>query len=65
MPLKLIVVGDGPYRERLENMAVQCDVNDIVQFEGSKEKSELVGYYRNADVFILPSIINRCIFGHQ
>ncbi len=54
-PLKLIVVGDGPYRERLENMAAQCDVKDIVQFEGSKEKGELVGYYRNADVFILPS----------
>lgn len=55
MPIKLIVVGDGPYRERLKNMAVQYDVNDIVQFVGGKEKGELSDYYRSADIFILPS----------
>ncbi len=54
-PIKLIVVGDGPYRGTLESMAEQCDVKDIVQFVGGKEKNELHEYYQNADVFILPS----------
>lgn len=54
-PINLIIVGDGPYREILEDLVEQYDVKDIVQFVGGKEKNELGEYYRNADVFILPS----------
>lgn len=54
-PVKLIVVGDGPYRTCLEELAVKYGVRDLIQFEGQKNKSELPFYYQNADVFILPS----------
>lgn len=54
-PINLIIVGDGPYREILEKLVEQYDVKDIVQFVGGKEKNELSEYYRNADIFILPS----------
>ena len=53
--IRLTVVGDGPYREQLEEMALENDVTDYIFFEGYKDKTELPAYYQNADVFILPS----------
>ena len=53
--IRLVVVGDGPYREQLENMALENDVTEYISFEGYKDKTELPEYYHNADVFILPS----------
>lgn len=53
--IKLIVVGDGPYRETLEQIAKDNQVYDMIDFVGQKDKSEIVTYYQNADLFILPS----------
>jgi len=53
--VKLIVVGDGPYRETLERIAEENHVSDIVEFVGQKGKEEIVPFYQNADLFILPS----------
>ena len=53
--IRLTVVGDGPYRGQLEKMALENDVTGYISFEGYKNKTELPGYYHNADVFILPS----------
>lgn len=53
--IKLIVVGDGPYRETLEQIAKDNQVYDMIDFVGQKDKSEIVPYYQNADLFILPS----------
>lgn len=53
--IKLIVVGDGPYREKLEKMAQDWMVKDLIAFEGQKSKEEIVSYYQNADLFIFPS----------
>lgn len=51
----LTVVGDGPYRKVLENLAVDEGVAESVVFAGQKDKNELLYYYNMADVFILPS----------
>jgi glycosyltransferase involved in cell wall biosynthesis len=53
--IKLVVVGDGPYRAHLESLAETNRVSDLVQFVGQKNKEEIVPYYQNADLFILPS----------
>lgn len=53
--VKLIVVGDGPYRETLERIAEENHVSDMVEFVGQKGKEEIVPFYQNADLFILPS----------
>lgn len=53
--IRLIVVGDGPYRPELERLVKENHVENIVQFEGQKGKEEIVSYYQNADLFILPS----------
>ena len=53
--LRLTIVGDGPYRENLERIAKESGVYDIVDFVGQKDKDQIVPYYQDADVFILPS----------
>lgn len=52
---KLTIVGGGPYRETLEQIVSDNNLSDKVVFVGQKEKDEIVSYYQNADVFILPS----------
>lgn len=53
--VKLVVVGDGPYREQLETITREYKVTDMVEFVGQKNKKEIVPFYQNADLFILPS----------
>lgn len=54
--IKLFIVGDGPYREALETLTKENKAEDIVSFEGRKNKDEVRAYYRSADLFILPSL---------
>lgn len=53
--IRLTVVGDGSYRQKLENMVLENNVEAYVKFEGYKNKKEILSYYQNADIFILPS----------
>ena len=49
------IVGDGPYRETLENIVSEHNLQDTVVFYGQKNKNELPDFYRNADIFVFPS----------
>lgn len=51
----LTIVGDGPYRDTLENICIDNHMEQYVSFEGRKNKQELLPYYQGADLFILPS----------
>lgn len=51
----LMIVGDGPYRPELERLVAEHHLEELVEFVGQKDKSELPSYYRSADIFILPS----------
>lgn len=53
--IRLSVVGDGPYRDTLEDLVDTEDIKDVVYFCGQKRKDELPKYYMNADIFIFPS----------
>lgn len=53
--IKLIIVGDGPFRNKLEQITIECGISHMVSFEGEKNKAELIEYYQNASLFILPS----------
>lgn len=53
--VRLIVVGDGPYRDELENLVKQYEAQEMILFEGQKNREEMLSYYQNADLFILPS----------
>ncbi len=50
------IVGDGPYAEELTSIAKDHNVNSYVHFTGAVEYSELPQKYRDADIFILPSL---------
>ena len=50
-----LVVGDGDDRPRLESLTVECGVRKNVQFAGLVPEEELPGYFRLADVFVMPS----------
>lgn len=53
--VKLTIVGDGPYREELVRLSKEYNVEKMISFEGQKDKKDILQYYQNADVFILPS----------
>jgi glycosyltransferase involved in cell wall biosynthesis len=50
VPGELVLVGSGGDEPRLRRLA-----GERVRFEGAKDRDEVVGYYRDADVFVLPS----------
>jgi glycosyltransferase involved in cell wall biosynthesis len=50
----LCMVGDGPDRERLEQLAHDLDIARSTYFVGYQE--DVAGYYRLFDAFLLPSV---------
>lgn len=51
----LVVVGDGPERATLEDLATRLGVSDRVRFAGSQPHNRLPLYYAAADVMVLAS----------
>lgn len=52
---KLTIVGDGPEKEKLIKLSMDLGINNMVNFLGSKNGSELKQIYREHDIFVLPS----------
>lgn len=50
-----LIAGQGPDRQRLENMAANLGVSQRVRFLGMVKDQELPDLYRAADLFALPS----------
>src|SRR5687768_5762038 len=55
---RLVVVGDGPERARLEQLARDAGVHDAVEFRGRVSDEELRLAYARADAFVLPSVLD-------
>ncbi|QGP88760.1 glycosyltransferase [Gordonia sp. 135] len=51
----LVIVGGGPYAEKLHALATRAGVEDQVIFTGSVPAEELSAYHNIADVFAMPS----------
>lgn len=51
---RLLIVGDGPYRARLEQQAARSPVAHNIIFTGPMSGSELPAYYAAGDVFAMP-----------
>jgi glycosyltransferase involved in cell wall biosynthesis len=52
----LLVVGDGPDRHQLEQMAIQLGINDHVLWLGQRKQQEVFELYSIMDVVAVPSI---------
>ena len=50
--IKLVIVGDGPHRKRLETLARELGTTAHVSFEGARMPDEVIGYYQKAHVFV-------------
>ena len=53
IPSKLLLIGDGPERGRIEEMSRDCDYGNQVKFLGKQEQMEDI--LPIADLFLLPS----------
>jgi phosphatidyl-myo-inositol dimannoside synthase len=53
--LRYVVVGEGVVRKKLEALAAEIGVAKGVTFAGEVTDDELAGFYRECDVFVLPS----------
>ena len=62
-PGTLVVVGDGPLEAHLRRRALDRGVADRVRFVGHVPDADLPGYYRAADLFVLPSVAYTETFG--
>jgi len=51
----LVIVGDGPERSRLEDLARANNLNDRVYFAGQKSREETYGLMAACDIFVLNS----------
>lgn len=52
----LFIVGDGPERNRLETLSKKLGVHEEIKFMGWRTESEVASIYKQADVFVFPSI---------
>ena len=53
--ITLLIVGDGPARKELEEMAVHLGIRDHVVFTGMVPPSEVHTYYQLGDIFVSAS----------
>lgn len=56
---KLVIVGGGPLDSGLEKQAKELRISEKVIFAGEIPNDELPNYYCAADIFVLPSIVDR------
>ena len=52
----LLIVGDGPDREKMETLVQELNLQDCIHFAGKVSNEEIPVYMARADVFALPSL---------
>jgi glycosyltransferase involved in cell wall biosynthesis len=57
---RLIVVGDGTEKSKLQKLATSLQVSDRIRFVGTLSQQQLVEYYTIADMLLLPSSREGC-----
>ena len=51
---RLVIVGQGSLRPKLQELAIELNVSDIVLFKGTTTQAEK--YFSASDIFVLPSV---------
>jgi glycosyltransferase involved in cell wall biosynthesis len=60
---KLLIIGDGPLKNDLENLIARADLSDSILLAGQLERQMLLVYLKIADVFVLNTSYEG--FSHQ
>src|SRR5258708_7250490 len=58
LPLRLVLVGEGPERPRIERLLRSLNLTDFITLAGQQD--DISPYYGIADVFLLPSLSEGC-----
>lgn len=56
-PVRCVLIGEGPQRGRLEELARSLGIAERVRFTGPLPQRELVEIYGQADLFVLASVV--------
>ncbi len=56
-PVRCVVVGEGPQRRRLEELADELGIGERVEFTGPVPQARLAEIYGDADLFVLASVV--------
>ena len=56
-PVRCIVIGEGPQRDNLEELARSLGIGDRVEFSGPLPQTEVARLYSQATLFVLASIV--------
>lgn len=51
-----LLVGTGPERESLEQLAAELGMQEVIAFPGEVDHSQINAYYKAIDVFVIPRI---------
>jgi len=54
--VKLKIVGDGPQKGNFEELSKSLEISDRVEFVGQVKHSEVESFFREAGVFVFPSV---------
>jgi glycogen(starch) synthase len=57
VPVEAVIVGDGPLRANLEQLARELGVADSITFAGAKANAEMPGILSSGDVVVIPSLM--------
>jgi len=58
LPLRLLIVGEGPERPRIEKLCRSLNLSNVVTLVGQQHSID--PYYAIADLFVLPSLSEGC-----
>lgn len=58
-PWNLVLIGDGPDRQSLQQQAIDLNLADRVFFAGALTQNEVLSWLRRASLFVLPCIIGK------
>ena len=53
--VRLLIVGDGPDKEKLKDIAVGLDIDKVIVWAGAKTQEETFSLYGIMDVVVVPS----------
>jgi glycosyltransferase involved in cell wall biosynthesis len=57
-PLRVVIIGDGPERQRLEAHAARQGLAQVAQFRGRISAAELARAYASAQACVLPAVVD-------
>lgn len=61
--VKLNIIGDGEMKSYYQDLALKLNIKSLVNLTGSIDNNQLIAYYNNCDVMVLPSINQGEAFG--